>query len=152
MEGAGPGGGPKRACREIVEENCWARVLNGGGCHGSCWMEEADKGRLMGLFTVMQLCLQQEVHKNLNTVVVMNVLQYLPLQEKHLQMNILRLVVADKETKAKSANLEFQKLEAAVAAACKDKGVMPVQYNKDELQRKLSLVEYFVTQEKGTER
>jgi len=66
-------------------------------------------------------------------------------------MNILRLVVTNKEKKAKSANPEFQELEAA-AATYKDKGVMPVQYNKDELQRKLSPLEYFVTQEKGTER
>jgi len=66
-------------------------------------------------------------------------------------MNILRLMVTDKEKKARSANPEFEKLEAA-AAACKDKGVVLVHYDKDELRRKLSPVEYFVTQEKGTER
>jgi len=65
-------------------------------------------------------------------------------------MNILRLVVADKERKARSPNPEFQKIEAA--AACQDKGDFPIHYDKDELRQKLSLVEYFVTQEKGTER
>jgi len=69
-------------------------------------------------------------------------------------MNILRLIVTDKEKKARSANPEFEKLEAAAAAAaaCKDKEVVLVHYDKDELRRKLSPVEYFVTQEKGTER
>jgi len=65
-------------------------------------------------------------------------------------MNILRLVVADKERKARSPNAEFQKIKAE--AACKDKGYVPVHYDKDELRKKLSPVEYFVTQEKGTER
>jgi len=65
-------------------------------------------------------------------------------------MNILRLVVADKERKAKSLNPEFQKIEAS--AACNDKRDLPIQYDKDELRKKLSPVEYFVTQAKGTER
>jgi len=64
-------------------------------------------------------------------------------------MNILRLVVADKDRKAKSPNPEFQKIEEA--AACRDEGDHPVHYDKDELRKKLSPVEYFVTQEKGTE-
>jgi len=65
-------------------------------------------------------------------------------------MNILRLVVADKEIKMRSPNPEFQKIEAA--AACKDKGNAPLHYDKEELRKKLAPVEYFVTQEKGTER
>jgi len=66
-------------------------------------------------------------------------------------MNILRLIVADKENKARLVSPEFQKLEAA-AAACKDKGVVSLHYDKEELRKKLSPTEYFVTQEKGTER
>jgi len=65
-------------------------------------------------------------------------------------MNILRLVVADKERKTRLPNPEFQKIEAA--AACNDKGAVSIQYDKEELRKKLSAVEYFVTQEKGTER
>jgi len=65
-------------------------------------------------------------------------------------MNILRLVVADKERKTRSPNPEFQKIEAV--AACSDKGDVSIQYDKDELRKRLSPVEYFVTQEKGTER
>jgi len=60
--------------------------------------------------------------------------------------------VADKEKKARSSNPDFQKLEDATAAACNDKGLTPVHCDKDELRQKLSAVEYFVTQEKGTER
>jgi len=65
-------------------------------------------------------------------------------------MNILRLVVADRERRARSPNPEFQKIEAA--ATCEDKSLVPIHYDKDELRKKLSPVEYFVTQEKGTER
>lgn len=65
-------------------------------------------------------------------------------------MNILRLVVADKERKSRSPNPEFQKIEEA--ASCEKKREISVHYDKDELCKKLSPVEYFVTQERGTER
>jgi hypothetical protein len=65
-------------------------------------------------------------------------------------MNILRLIVADKEKKNRSPNPEFQKLEAE--ASKKDGGECPVKYDKEELRTRLSPVEYFVTQERGTER
>jgi len=83
-------------------------------------------------------------------LVICNIFVFVLTQQEPVQMNILRLVVADKERKAKSPNPEFQKIEAA--AACSDKGDLPIQYDKDELRKKLSPVEYFVTQEKGTER
>jgi hypothetical protein len=65
-------------------------------------------------------------------------------------MNILRLVVADKERKNRSPNPEFQKLEAE--ASKKDTGECPVKFDREELRKRLSPVEYFVTQERGTER
>ena len=67
-------------------------------------------------------------------------------------MNILRLVAADKEKKNRSPNPEFQKLEAA-AVTCKERREATVlKFDKNELRSKLSPVEYFVTQERGTER
>jgi len=65
-------------------------------------------------------------------------------------MNILRLIAAEKERKSRPPNPEFQKIEAA--AACGDTGDAPVHYDKAELWEKMTPVEYFVTQEKGTER
>jgi peptide-methionine (R)-S-oxide reductase len=65
-------------------------------------------------------------------------------------MNILRLVIADKEKKGQSPNPEFQKIEAV--AECKPKEKYPVCCDKAELRKKLSPMEYFVTQERGTER
>lgn len=66
-------------------------------------------------------------------------------------MNILRLVVADKEKKSRSQNPEFQKIEEE-AAACKNKAKMVAHFDEDELRNRLTPFEYFVTQEKGTER
>jgi len=65
-------------------------------------------------------------------------------------MNILRLVAAEKEKKDRSPNPEFQKIEAA--ALSKDKGEVSLKLDKNELRTKLSPMEYFVTQERGTER
>jgi len=65
-------------------------------------------------------------------------------------MNILRLVVAEKEKKNRCPNPEFQKLEAE--ASTKDVSECPIKFDKDELRKRLSPVEYSVTQEKGTEK
>ena len=65
-------------------------------------------------------------------------------------MNILHLVVGDKEKKNRSPNPEFQKLE--VEAAANSYVECPLKFDKNELKNKLSPVEYFVTQERGTER
>jgi len=83
-------------------------------------------------------------------IIIYSISVFVMLLQEPVQMNILRLVVADKERKTRSPNPEFQKIEAS--AATKDKGDVPIQYDKDELRKKLSPVEYFVTQEKGTER
>ena len=64
-------------------------------------------------------------------------------------MNILRLVAAEKEKKSKP-NPVFQKLEEQ--ASCKDKGECPVSYAEEDLKKRLSPVQYYVTQQKGTER
>jgi peptide-methionine (R)-S-oxide reductase len=63
-------------------------------------------------------------------------------------MNVLRLIVADKEKKNRPPNPEYQKIEAA----CKQKVEYAVKFDKDELRKRLSPVEYLVTQERGTER
>lgn len=65
-------------------------------------------------------------------------------------MNILRLVVSEKEKKDRPTNPEFQKLEEE--ASIKDKPQCPLTVDKEELRKKLSPVEYHVTQERGTER
>ena len=67
-----------------------------------------------------------------------------------LLMNILRLVAAEKEKKKQSLSPEFRKLEEA--AASKDHGQCPIRMEKEQLRKSLSPVEYFVTQERGTER
>ena len=66
-------------------------------------------------------------------------------------MNILRLVAEEREKKKnpKAPNPAFQKLEAE---ATKDKGECPIAIPKEELRKKLTPVQYHVTQEKGTER
>ena len=65
-------------------------------------------------------------------------------------MNILRLVVKEKEKKLQPPSPAYQKIETE--ATCKDKGVPPIAYNKDELKEKLTPIQYHVTQQKGTER
>ena len=65
-------------------------------------------------------------------------------------MNVLRLIVAEKEKKNRTPNPEFQKLEAE--ASKKDEDECPIKFDKDELRKRLSPVEYSVTQEKGTEK
>lgn len=66
-------------------------------------------------------------------------------------MNILRLVAEEREKKKQqSLSPEFRKLEEA--ATSKDKGVCPIKFEKDHLRKSLTPVEYFVTQERGTER
>lgn len=64
-------------------------------------------------------------------------------------MNILRLVVAEKEKKSRP-NPEFQKIEASAISA--DRGEFSLKPDKNELRKKLSPVEYHVTQDRGTER
>lgn len=67
-------------------------------------------------------------------------------------MNILRLVAEEREKKKnpKPPSPAFQKLEEA--ATSKDHGECPIKVPKDELKKKLTPVQYHVTQEKGTER
>jgi hypothetical protein len=66
-------------------------------------------------------------------------------------MNILRLVAEERERKKhQSTSPEFRKLEEA--ASSKEKGVCPIRMEKEELRKSLTPVEYYVTQERGTER
>ena len=65
-------------------------------------------------------------------------------------MNILRLVAAEKEKKQQSPNPNFRKLEEE--AACKEKGECTAKYQTEDLKKRLSTVQYHVTQQKGTER
>ena len=67
-----------------------------------------------------------------------------------LPMNILRLVAAEKEKKKQSLSPEFRKLEED--ASGKDKGQCPIRMEKEQLRKSLAPVEYFCTQERGTER
>ena len=66
------------------------------------------------------------------------------------KMNILRLVQAEKEKKNRPVNPAFQKLEDE--ASQQDKGAYPVVFDKEDLKNRLTPVQYFVTQQKGTER
>lgn len=67
-------------------------------------------------------------------------------------MNILRLVQLEKEKKNKPSSPEFKKLEEEAAACAKQPAQCPIKYDSDELKNRLSPVEYYVTQQKGTER
>ena len=67
-------------------------------------------------------------------------------------MNILRLVQAEKEKKNKSPSVEYQKLEAQAAANSKSKGDPQIAVDKADLRKSLAPVQYFVTQERGTEK
>lgn len=65
-------------------------------------------------------------------------------------MNILRLVVAEKEKKSRPPNPEFQKIEASAIST--ERGEFSLKPDKNELRKKLSTLEYHVTQDRGTER
>ena len=66
-------------------------------------------------------------------------------------MNILRLVVEEKERKKRAAtNPNFAKLQDE--AASKDKGDCPIHFPKDELIATLSAEQFQVTQQGKTER
>ena len=66
-------------------------------------------------------------------------------------MNILRLVVEEKERKKRAAvNPNFAKLQDE--AASKDKGVCPIHFPKEELIVTLSAEQFLVTQQGKTER
>lgn len=65
-------------------------------------------------------------------------------------MNILRLVVAEKEKKSHPPNPEFQKIEASAIST--ERGEFSLKPDKNELRKKLSTLEYHVTQDRGTER
>ena len=65
-------------------------------------------------------------------------------------MNILRLVSAEREKKQKPASAAFQKLEEE--ARVQDQGQCPIVFPKEKLQKQLPPVQFYVTQQKGTER
>ena len=66
-------------------------------------------------------------------------------------MNILRLVVEEKERKKRAAtNPNFAKIQDE--AATKDKGVCPIHFPKEELIVTLSAEQFLVTQQGKTER
>lgn len=67
-------------------------------------------------------------------------------------MNILRLVQLEKEKKNKPSSPEFKKLEEEAAACAKQPAECPIKFDSEELKNRLSPVEYYVTQQKGTER
>jgi hypothetical protein len=65
-------------------------------------------------------------------------------------MNVLRLVIADKEKKSRSSSAEFQQIETE--AAKKPAHQCPMKFDKEDLKQRLTPVEFRVTQERGTER
>ncbi len=65
-------------------------------------------------------------------------------------MNILHLVEAERLKKSKIPNPEFEKLEEQ--AKQKNKGQKPIVFSKEELRKRLTPIQYSVTQEMTTEK
>jgi len=69
-------------------------------------------------------------------------------------MNILRLIAEEKERKRAGrppSTPQFQALEDSACTSAQA-GACPIRIEKEELKTKLTPVEYYVTQQKGTER
>ena len=65
-------------------------------------------------------------------------------------MNILHLVEAERLKRSKIPNPEFEKLEEQ--AKQKNKGQKPIVFSKEELRKRLTPIQYSVTQEMTTEK